>query len=161
MRRAIYSGSFDPITLGHLDIINRISPQFDEIIVLVANSLSKTYLFSVVERVEMIRECLQAQNVKVDATEGLLVNYAKERNITTIIRGIRAISDFENEFAMANINRTLAPEIETMIVFTRPEYGFVASRMVKEVASHGGSLTQLVPPHVVNRLKMKQKEGLL
>lgn len=162
MRRALYSGSFDPITLGHLDIIDRISAQFDEITVLVADSLSKSYLFTVNERVDMIRESVKNNpNVKVTSTDGLLVDYARENNIRTIIRGLRAISDFEYEFAMANINRTLAPEVETMIVFTRPEYSFVASRMVKEVASHGGNIENLVPCHVAERLEAKKKEGRL
>lgn len=162
MRRALYSGSFDPITFGHLDIIERISSQFDEITVLVADSLSKSYLFSVNERVEMIRESVKGNpNVKVTSTDGLLVDYAKKNGIQTIVRGLRAISDFEYEFAMANINRSLSPEVETMIVFTRPEYSFIASRMVKEVASHGGDIESLVPRHVVERLETKKKEGRL
>lgn len=160
MRRALYSGSFDPITLGHLDIIERISTQFDEVVILVADSISKTYLFSVEERVEMIRKCTNVK-VKVDSTDGLLIDYAKQNGIRTIVRGIRAVSDFEYEFAMANINRTLAPDVETMIVFTRPEYSFVASRMVKEVASHGGSLEKLVPRIVIDQLELKKKEGRL
>lgn len=164
MRRALYAGSFDPITFGHLDIIERISNQFDEITVLVAGSLSKTYLFSVNERVEMIRQSTSffpQGNIKVVSTEGLLVDYAKKNGIKTIIRGLRAVSDFEYEYAMANINRTLSPEVETMIIFTRPEYSFIASRMVKEVASHGGSLEKLVPSHVIERLDAKKKEGKL
>ena len=161
MRKAIYAGSFDPITLGHLDIIERISAQFDEIIVLVADSLSKDYLFQVNERVKMIQESVSAKNVRVASTDGLLVDYAKHNKISTIVRGIRAISDFEYEFAMANINRTLAPEIETMIVFTRPEYSFLASRMVKEVASHGGPLDKMVPPNVDHQLKLKKEQGAL
>ena len=161
MRKAIYAGSFDPITLGHLDIIERISAQFDEIIVLVADSLSKDYLFQVNERVKMIQESVSDKNVRVASTDGLLVDYAKHNKISTIVRGIRAISDFEYEFAMANINRTLAPEIETMIVFTRPEYSFLASRMVKEVASHGGPLDKMVPPNVDHQLKLKKEQGAL
>ncbi len=161
MRRALYSGSFDPITFGHIDIIERMGLQFDELIVLVADSISKSYLFSVNERVEMVSKCITAKNVKVDFTEGLLVDYAKKHKVHTIIRGLRAISDFEYEFAMANINRTLASQVETMIVFTRPEYSFLASRMVKEVASHGGPLDKLVPPFVISRLEAKKKEGLL
>jgi pantetheine-phosphate adenylyltransferase len=161
VRKAIYAGSFDPITLGHLDIIERISAQFDEIIVLVADSLSKDYLFQVNERVKMIQESVSAKNVRVASTDGLLVDYAKHNKISTIVRGIRAISDFEYEFAMANINRTLAPEIETMIVFTRPEYSFLASRMVKEVASHGGPLDKMVPPNVDHQLKLKKEQGAL
>jgi len=160
LRRALYSGSFDPITLGHLDIIERIGTQFDEIVVVVADSLSKKYLFSVEERVSMIRDCTNS-NVKVDSTDGLLVDYAKEHEINTIVRGLRAISDFEYEFAMANMNRSLAPSIETMIVFTRPEYSFIASRMVKEVASHQGNVKSLVPENVLEQLKIKVKEGLL
>lgn len=161
MRRAIYSGSFDPITYGHIDIIERIKSQFDEITVLVADSLSKTYLFTVAERVEMVKFCQFGDQIKVDSTDGLLVDYAKKHKVQTIVRGLRAISDFEYEYAMANINRSLADEVETMIVFTRPEYSFLASRMVKEVASHGGALEKFVPQHVIKNLEMKKSEGLL
>ncbi len=160
MRRALYSGSFDPVTYGHLDIIDRIRSQFDEITVLVADSISKSYLFTVGERVEMIRDLTNGL-VKVESTDGLLVDYAKANGIKTIVRGLRAISDFEYEIAMANINRTLAPEVETMIIFTRPEYSFIASRMVKEVASYGGDLKSLVPPAIIEKLAEKKNQGKL
>ena len=158
-RRALYSGSFDPITCGHLDIIERIESQFDEIVILVANSLSKDYLFSVEELVAMIQECTGGR-IKVESTEGLLVDYARKNQISTIVRGLRAVSDFEYEYAMANMNRTLDSAIETMIVFTRPEYSFIASRMVKEVASHNGCLEGLVPESVGLKLKEKLKKGM-
>lgn len=154
MAKAIYPGSFDPITLGHLDIIRRIQPLFTELTVLVANSQRKQYLFSLEEREQMIRENLHGlSNVKIDKCDSLIVDYAESKGAHVIVRGLRAVSDFEYEFAMANINRTLKGGIETMIVFTRPEYSFVASHMVKEVAFHNGDLKNLVPPNVIKALQ--------
>lgn len=162
MRKALYAGSFDPLTLGHLDIIQRIESLFDEIHIVVANSISKSYLFSVDERVALIKENLNSsKSLKVASSEGLLVNYARAQGIQTIIRGIRAISDFEVEYNMAGMNKQLAPEIETMIIFTKPEFGFVASRLVKEVASHGGDLSNMVPLNVKLALEMKRSKGKL
>lgn len=159
MTKAIYPGSFDPITLGHLDIIRRIQPLFTELTVVVANSQRKQYLFSLEERVQMIRENLHGlSNVQIDKCDGLIVDYAEAKGASVIVRGLREISDFEYEFAMANINRTLRGSIETMIVFTRPEYSFVASHMVKEVAYHGGDLKKLVPTNVENALRNRFKK---
>jgi pantetheine-phosphate adenylyltransferase len=156
MTKAIYPGSFDPITLGHLDIIRRIQPLFSEITVVVANSQRKQYLFSLEERVQMIRDNLSGLlDVRIDKCDGLIVDYAKAKGARVIVRGLRAISDFEYEFAMANMNRGLNDSIETMIVFTRPEYSFVASHMVKEVAFHGGDLSNLVPANVVKALQAR------
>lgn len=156
MKKALYAGSFDPLTLGHLDIVHRIAPLFDEVHVLVANSHSKQYLFTSAERVELIKENVSVtKNVKVASTDGLLVDYARTHGVQTIIRGLRAISDFEYEVAMANMNRELGPEIETMIIFTRPEFSHLASRMVKEVASHGADLSKFVPKNVIQALKKK------
>lgn len=152
MAKAIYPGSFDPITLGHIDIIRRIQPLFSELEVVVANSTRKQYLFSLEERVELIGENLP-DRVKIAKCEGLIVDYAKATGARVIVRGLRAISDFEYEFAMFNMNKKLKEDIETMIVFTRPEYSFVASHMVKEVAYHDGDLTNLVPPNVIEALK--------
>lgn len=154
--KAIYPGSFDPITLGHLDIIRRIQPLFSQITVVVANSQRKQYLFSLQERVELLRANLEGlSNVDIDKCDGLIVDYAQSVGANVIVRGLRAISDFEYEFAMATMNKKLNSAVETMIVFTRPEYSFVASQMVKEVAHHNGDLTNLVPPNVIKALSGK------
>lgn len=154
MAKAIYPGSFDPITLGHLDIIRRIRPLFDELTVLVANSQRKQYLFSLEEREQLIRENFEGE-IKIDRFDGLVTDYAHRAGASVIVRGLRAISDFEYEFAMANMNRELKGNIETMIVFTRPEYSFVASTMVKEVAYYKGDLSHLVPKNVALALQNK------
>lgn len=156
---ALYPGSFDPITLGHVDIIERLADFYQELVVLVANSAAKNQLFSASERAGLIKESLTRQkNVKVEVFDGLTVEYARRVGATVIIRGLRAVADFEYEFAMANMNRKLAPEIETMIAFTRPEYSFVSSRMVKEVAFFGGEVESLVPAPVVKALQKKVTE---
>ncbi len=156
MSKAIYPGSFDPITLGHVDIIRRIHPLFSELTVVVANSQRKQYLFSLEERVALIQETLkEIPQVRIDKCEGLITDYAEKIGARVIVRGLRAVSDFEYEFAMANMNKTLRDSIETMIVFTRPEYSFVASNMVKEIAYHGGDLSNLVPPNVIRALETK------
>jgi pantetheine-phosphate adenylyltransferase len=156
---AIYPGSFDPITLGHIDIIHRLAPLYDSFVVVVANSRSKTCLFSAGEREQLIRTNLETlPNVRVEAWDGLIVDFAKKVNARVIVRGLRAVSDFEIEFAMASMNRKLAIEVETMIAFTRPEFMHVASRMVKEVAYYGGDLQGLVPENVKVALKKKLKK---
>lgn len=159
MIKAIYPGSFDPITLGHVDIIRRIQPMFSQLTVVVANSQRKQYWFSLEERVQMIRESLkELPSVQIDKCDGLLTDYAQSIGAKVIVRGLRAVSDFEYEFAMANMNRHLRESVETMIVFTRPEYGFVASTMVKEVALHGGELNGLVPKNVIEALKQRAQK---
>lgn len=156
MTKAIYPGSFDPITLGHLDIIRRISPLFSELTVVVANSRRKQYLFTLEERVQLIGENLrETNNVKIDKCDGLITDYAEANGAKVMVRGLRAVADFEYEFAMANMNRRLKDSIETMIVFTQPEYSFVASHMVKEVAYYGGDLDSLVPENVIRALRKK------
>ncbi len=156
MTKAIYPGSFDPITLGHLDIIRRISPLFSELVVVVANSQRKQYLFTLEERVQLIRDNLkELPQVRIDKCDGLITEYAESIGARVMVRGLRQVSDFEYEFAMANMNRKLKDSVETMIVFTRPEYSFVASHMVKEVAHHGGDLSNLVPGNVSEALKKK------
>ena len=156
--RVVYPGSFDPITLGHIDIIERLAPMYDELIVLVANARAKTYLFSASERAEMIKESLGGiSNVKVDVFDGLTVDYLRSHNIRIIIRGLRAVSDFENEFAMANMNKTLYPEAETLTAFTHPQFSHIASRIVKEVAYFGGDVRGMVPECVAQALERKAK----
>jgi pantetheine-phosphate adenylyltransferase len=154
MIRAVYPGSFDPITFGHLDIIQRILPLYDEVIVLVAQAEQKQYFFSGTQRVNMIANCLApSPKLKIECYSGLTIDFVRQIGAQVIVRGLRAVSDYEYELAMANMNHKLAPEIETMIVFTRPEYNYVSSRMVKEVAINGGSLQDLVPEPVVEALR--------
>jgi pantetheine-phosphate adenylyltransferase len=152
-RVAIYPGSFDPLTLGHVDIIHRGSALFDAIIVAVLRNVEKSPLFTVEERLTMIRETFADRaNVEADAFSGLLVDYARGRKATTIVRGVRAISDFEYEFQMALMNRRLAPMIETVFMMPAEEYSYVSSKLVKEVASLGGNISGLVPENVEKRL---------
>lgn len=153
---AVYPGSFDPITLGHIDIIQRISKLYDEVIVLVAHSADKTSLFTVKERVEMIQKSIGTlKNVKIDSHEGLTVEYAKKVGAQVLIRGLRAVVDFEYELSMGNINKTINPEIETILVFASPEFYFISSRMVKDVVKNGGPVDELVPKAVIGPLKKK------
>lgn len=160
MKTAIYPGSFDPITLGHIDIIERISKMFDQVIVLVSESPQKSGLFTSLERKSLIEKALPGlKNVQVDIHEGLTVDYVKKNKADVIVRGLRAVVDFEYEMTMANINRKLDPSIETVLVFANPEYYFVSSRGVKEVARYGGSLEGLVPDCVKQPLKQKLKAG--
>jgi pantetheine-phosphate adenylyltransferase len=148
-RRAVYPGSFDPIHLGHLDIIQRISKVFDEVIVLIAVSPDKTSLFTVEERKDLLRKSLShLPNVRIESHGGLTVDFMRAHDAKVIIRGLRAVVDFEYEISMANMNRKLAPDIETMLVFASPEYYFISSRGVKEVHRNRGSLAGLVPPLV-------------
>ncbi|NRQ67340.1 pantetheine-phosphate adenylyltransferase [Bacillus cereus] len=153
---AISSGSFDPITLGHLDIIKRGAKVFDEVYVVVLNNSSKKPFFSVEERLELIREAIKdIPNVKVDSHSGLLVEYAKMRNANAILRGLRAVSDFEYEMQITSMNRKLDENIETFFIMTNNQYSFLSSSIVKEVARYGGSVVDLVPPIVERALKEK------
>jgi len=156
IRTAIYPGTFDPLTLGHVDIIARGSALFDKIVVAVVRNAEKSPLFSVEDRIEMIQEAFaDSKNVETDAFSGLLVDYARAKKATAIVRGIRAISDFEYEFQMALMNRRLAPSIETVFMMPAEEYSYVSSRLVKEVAELGGSVKGLVPAGVERRLQQK------
>jgi pantetheine-phosphate adenylyltransferase len=156
---AVYPGSFDPITNGHCDIIRRIQPIVGEITVLVANSPRKNYLFSPQERMALAREALKdIPGVTVECFDGLTVDYMKKTGARVIIRGLRAVSDFEYELVMANMNKKLAPGVETMLVFASPEFYYVSSNTVKEVAMHGGSVRDLVPEAVINALTAKLAE---
>jgi len=153
---AVYPGSFDPITAGHVDIIQRLARIFDQVIVLVAQSGDKKYMFTAEERAEFIQNQFgHLQNVKVDFFNGLTVDYMKKNNAKVIVRGLRAVADFEYEGALASMNKTLAPEIETFMIFSRPEFYFISSRGVKEVAKNKGDLSGLVPDRVKDALIKK------
>ena len=153
---AIYPGSFDPITNGHLDLIDRASKHFDRLIVAILRNETKEPLFSVDERMEMLREVIAGYpNVELDSFDGLLVDYAAARQATVLLRGIRAISDYEFELQMALMNRRLRPEIETVFLMAGEAYSFLSSRLVKEVIALGGNITGLVPPIVAERLQKR------
>jgi pantetheine-phosphate adenylyltransferase len=156
MRRAIYPGSFDPITNGHLDIIERSSKLFDEVIIGVLVNSQKTPLFNFDERIEIIRAVVaDLPQVRVDTFNGLLVNYAQSQQADCIVRGIRAISDYEYELQMALMNRRLAPKVETVFMMAAEDYSYLSSRLVKEVFMLNGSITGLVPSLVEEKMKEK------
>ena len=153
---AIVPGSFDPVTNGHLDIIERAAKTFAEVHVAVMNNSSKQPLFSVEERIALIHEVTSKyDNVKIDTSSGLLIDYAHEINASVIVRGLRAISDFEYEMQITSMNRVLDESIETFFVMTKSQYSFLSSSIVKEVARYGGDVSTLVPPHVNAALKEK------
>jgi pantetheine-phosphate adenylyltransferase len=153
---AIFPGSFDPITNGHLDLISRGSRVAERLIVAVLRNESKQALFSVEERIEIVREAVRPfANVEVESFDGLLVDYATSRGANLILRGIRAVSDYEYELQMALMNRRLRPELETAFLMAGEAYSFVSSRLVKEVVSLGGDVSGLVPPAVEARLKAR------
>ena len=153
---AIYPGSFDPITSGHLDLIERGCRLFDRLIVSILRNETKQPLYTVEERMEMLREVVgHFPNVEVDSFNGLLVDYAAEKNATALVRGIRAISDYEYELQMALMNRRLRPDIETVFMMASEAHSFISSRLVKEVFALGGNITGLVPPSVEVRLRKR------
>jgi pantetheine-phosphate adenylyltransferase len=153
---AVYPGSFDPVTNGHIDLITRGAKVFDELIVAVACNQEKKSLFTVYERMEMIQEIFSDNpQIKVSTFDGLLINYVQEMNAHAIIRGLRAVSDFEYEFQMALMNRNLAPSIETFFMMSKDTYMYVSSRIVKELASLGGTVSDLVHPLVEERIRKK------
>jgi pantetheine-phosphate adenylyltransferase len=155
-KSALYPGSFDPVTLGHIDIISRVSKLFDEVTVVVAQAQNKTSLFSLSERRDLLSECLKGiKNVKVDICEGLTADYARKKNIKVLIRGLRGIGDFEQEWVIAHMNKRLNPEIETFFIFSDLQHSLISSRVVKEVAFSGGPLESLVPPQVIPQLLKK------
>ena len=155
-RKAIYPGTFDPVTYGHIDIIKRASHIFDELIVAVARGTEKPCLFSPEERVEMLEKAVgRMRNVKVDRFRGLAVNYVKSKKINVIIRGLRMISDFEYEFQMALTNRKLNNSIETVFMMPSESYSYVSSRLIKEAASLGADLKAFIPGFVEKKLKEK------
>jgi len=152
VRRAACPGSFDPVTNGHLDIIRRASTLFDEVVVAVGVNKSKSRLFSGEERIDMLTEvCADFANVRIDSFAGLLTDFCRDRQVSAIVKGLRAISDFDYELQMAQMNSSLA-DIETVFVPTSPEYSFLASSLVKEVAAFGGDVSSLVPRSVLPRL---------
>ena len=157
-RTAIYPGTFDPVTYGHLDIIDRMSKLYDTVYIAVARSDEKGPLFSVDERVEMIKEAISGyKNVTVEAFDGLVVDYAEKKASKVVIRGIRMISDFEYEFQMALTNRKLKPEIETVFMMPKESYSYLSSKLIKEVARLGADISPFVPKNVEEKLRKKTK----
>jgi pantetheine-phosphate adenylyltransferase len=158
MRRAIYPGSFDPITNGHLDVIQRASQLFDELVVAVAlnDQKQKSSLFGLEERFTMLQEvCHDFPNVRIARLEGLLVEFARQHGASAIVRGLRAVSDFEFEFQMALMNRKMAPTIETIFLMPKEDYTYLSSRIVKEIARLGGDISAFVPACVVPALRRR------
>ncbi len=159
MRTAIYPGSFDPLTNGHLDIVHRAAKLFDRVVVAVAKNESKKPLFSLKERLNLVQTAIgDLKNVEADSFEGLLVDYAERQHGHTIIRGLRAVSDFEFEFQLALMNRKLNGRVETIFMMPKETYTFLSSRLVKEIACLGGNVEPFVPEHV--RTALSEKFGL-
>jgi pantetheine-phosphate adenylyltransferase len=159
VRRAICPGSFDPVTLGHLDIVGRASRIYDEVVVGVLVNKSKQGLFRLEERIELLREATaEYANVTIDAFSGLLVDYCRSHDIPVIVKGLRAVSDFDYELQMAQMNRDLAA-VETLFMATNPLYSFLSSSLVKEVATYGGDVSGLVPEHVNRALTKRLSES--
>ncbi|NIP31677.1 MAG: pantetheine-phosphate adenylyltransferase [Candidatus Dadabacteria bacterium] len=153
---AVYPGSFDPFTFGHLNIIERSSKIFDKIIVSIAHNTSKNTVFSIDERVEIISEIFkESENIKVDRFEGLLVDYIRKIGTNTVLRGMRTVSDFEYELQMANANKSIDPEIETIFMVTDSRFSYISSSLIKEIITLGGSAGHLVPEIVETKLKEK------
>ncbi len=158
MAVAVYPGSFDPVTLGHYDIIKRSSMIFDHVIVGVLNNTSKTPLFSLEERVKMLRDAVKdLPNVSVESFEGLLVDFVKQKKTNVVIRGLRALTDFDLEMQMAQSNRMVAPDVDTVFLSTSNEYSYLSSSVVKEYAKYGVDLKDFVPECVINKLIDKMK----
>lgn len=156
MKRAIYPGSFDPLTLGHLDMIERSAKIVDELVIGVLNNSAKNSLFSLDERVSMIKEMMESMpNVTVASFDGLLVDYMKEINATIIVRGLRAVTDFEYELQIAQTNHVENPEVETIFLTTSLQYSYLSSTIVKEFASYGGDISKFVPARFIDRIYEK------
>ena len=162
MSLAVYPGTFDPITNGHVDIVRRSLTIFDRVVVALAENVRKAPLFSLEQRRTMIVEALGGEpRVEVDAFQGLLAEYCRRRSAAVVIRGLRALADFEYEFQFAHMNRRLAPDVETLFLMTGEESFYVSSSLVKEVALMGGDVSALVPPGVVAALTEKRKQGVV
>lgn len=163
LRRAIYPGSFDPVTCGHLDIVERASRMFDEVVVAILVNPNKTSMFTIDERIEMLREVIALRagkfggNILVDTFGGLLADYATLQQAQAVVRGIRAISDYDYEQQLALMNRRLAPTVETVFLLSAQEYSYLSSRLVKEVFAYGGNIDGLVPDLVIERMRQKTK----
>jgi pantetheine-phosphate adenylyltransferase len=158
--KAIYPGTFDPVTNGHVDLIQRGAKLFDHLVVAILRNSAKDPLFTVEERVEMLKEVTaDIDNVSVATFDGLMVEFARLQGASAVLRGIRAISDYEYEFQMALMNRRLAPDIETVFLQPAGRYSFVSSRLLKEVFSLGGDVTGLIPPNVLKRLRERINNG--
>ena len=162
MKIAVYPGSFDPVTLGHLDIVKRASMMFDKVIVTVMHNSAKSSLFSVDERVKMIKEAVdEFENVEVDSYDGLLIDYCKEKNIHIVVRGLRAITDFEYELRIAQTNRELSHNnVDSVFLTTNLRYSYLSSSTVKEIASYGGEVSGMVPENVYKALELKYNKHL-
>ena len=158
MSKALYPGTFDPITLGHIDIIERALNLFDEIIIAIVTSDSKTPLFSLEERIEQIETIFKGnKNVRAIGFTGLIVDLAKQEEVTMLIRGLRAVSDFEYEFQLANMNRAMSPEIESVFLTPKAKFSFLSSTLVREIASMGGKVSAFVDPEVEQALEKRFK----
>ena len=157
MRRAIYPGSFDPVTLGHLDVIKRAAAIFDELIVCVSvNSAKNSGLFSPEERVELIRKVTEdLPNVTVDSFQGLVAEYARQNRSRVLVKGLRAVSDYESEIQMAMINAKLYPKLDTVFLYSRPKYAYLSSTVVKEMARYGADLSDFVPRQIIGQVQAK------
>ena len=156
MKRAIYPGSFDPVTLGHIDVIERASKLFDHLIIGVLNNSSKTPLFSVEERVNMLREVTKEfPNVEIQSFDGLTVEFAKNCGARAVVRGLRAITDFEYELQIAQLNHVISPDIDTVFLTTNLKYAYLSSSSVKEVAAYGGDISHFVTPYVEEQVHNK------
>ncbi len=154
MRKAIYPGSFDPLTNGHMDIIERALKTFDNVVVAISKNPQKKHVFSLQKRLSLVKECVgHEKRVEIDTFSGLLVDYAKKRQINTLLRGLRAVSDFEYEFQLANMNRKLYGDVETVFMMTGEASFYVSSRLVREVASFGSGVSAMVPEPVSAALK--------
>lgn len=161
MKEAIYPGSFDPVTYGHIDVIRRAAKMFDRLVVSVLDNQAKTPLFSVDERVKMLREVTKdIDNVEIDSFQGLLVDYAKGKNIHIAIRGLRAVTDFEYELQIAQTNKKLSDgSLDTIFLVTSLEYAYLSSSSVKEIAYFGGDISPCVPPEIVEKVREKYNRG--
>ena len=156
MNLAVYPGSFDPVTYGHIDVVKRASKIFDRLIVAVAHNFEKNPLFSVDERIEILKKDLkEIPTIEIDSFQGLLVDYARRRGARIIIRGLRALSDFEYEFQMALTNRKICDDVETVFLMPSEQYSYLSSRMIKEIAALGGDVEAFVPDHVAAMLRKK------
>ena len=157
---AVYPGTFDPITYGHIDVVERAAQLFPRVVILVARNTAKAPLFTDDERIAMIREVFRSnRSIEVDGFDGLLVDYARQRKASVIVRGLRAVSDFEIEFQMALTNRKMSKELETIFLVPREQYSYLNSTIVREIARLGGDVSDFVPPPVRRRLKAKFRSG--